>query len=77
MPKTKLEKRVEWIKKIKSYRNPECSYPWSLSSVGYCWGYALLRDKFGTSTEKITFKTMYKKWQKEHCEKCEYWEGNK
>ena len=60
MPKAKLAKRVEWIKRLKSYKNKDkrCHYPWTISNVGYCWGWANYID--GTTG-------------KPDCLKCEYW----
>ena len=73
MPKTKLAKRVEWIKRIKSYRNPQCSYSWSLSNLGYCWAYACWKDykKGDTDTDPAYRVKNYV----EFCKDCEYWKG--
>ena len=61
MPKTKLAKRVEWIKRLKKYKNndPRCHFPWTLDSLGYCWGYACLYDKKNNYIE--------------FCKDCKYW----
>lgn len=59
--------RKEAIRKVKSYKNPDkrCKYPWELSPLGYCWGYATEKDK-RTKQENII---------KRLCTKgCECWE---
>jgi len=71
MPKTKLSKLVERIKRVKRYENKDkrCTYPFTPDLLGYCWSYALFVDG---SEEKS-----YQEFCNEHCKNCEYWKGNK
>ncbi len=75
MPKTKLVKRAKWIKRLKSYRNddPRCRYPWTLSNVGYCWGFACWIDyKKGLTDMKNKYKVDSSDI---FCRDCNYWQG--
>ena len=64
MPKTKLSERAKWIKRLKSYKNPDkrCHYPWQLGNLGYCWGFASMVD------DKLT------KNYRGFCRDCKYWD---
>jgi len=74
MPKTKLAKRVKWIKKIQSYKNRDkrCTYHWTLSNVGYCWGYANWLDYMKGDDINPRREQRVKSYI-EFCKNCEYW----
>ncbi len=77
MPKTKLSERAKWIKRLKSYKNPDphCTYPWELGNCGYCWGFASWKDGDDKSMwHSVSGYKRVKDFGKEVCAKdCKYW----
>ncbi len=74
MSKTKLETRTKWIKRLKSYRNPDkrCKYPWQLGNLGYCWGYANWLDIKNKDKGILGEYSKFESYM-ELCKDCEYW----